>query len=166
MRSELRLGWFHDLTSRPLWLQELAMETKELALELLGKEGGFMRADYREFLLWGLWHLGVKDIQGFIPLHYPGNDHQARWMSDTIRYSKILALSSVYSVPTEKLAMIKTFVKFTLLFFMWGWFESFLATAAARSDLTFMKLILKMYKKVPRAAFSVIDGCYRQGGEG
>ena len=122
-------------------------------------EGVFERADYREFLLWGLWHLGVEDIPGFFPLRYPGPDHQARWMSDTIGYSKIMACSSVYLVPTEKLAMIKIFVEFIVLFYMRGWFEYSLATAAARLDLTFMKLTLKMYKKeVPRAAFSVMAG--------
>ena len=126
-----------DLSSRPL-----AKETREWALELLGKEGVFKRADHREFLLWGLWHLGVEDIPGFFPLRYPGPDHQARWMSDTIGYSKILACSSVYSVPPEKLDMVKIFVEFIVLFYMRGWFESSMATMAARSDLTFMKLTL------------------------
>ena len=71
-----------DLSSRPEWVQELARETRAWGLDLLAKNV-FPRADYKEPLLWLLWHLGVEasDLPGFFPLHFPGPDCQARWMA-------------------------------------------------------------------------------------
>ena len=151
-----------DLSSLPEWVQEHAAATREWALEMLEQQT-FPREDYHELLLWALWHLGVDDIPGFFPLRFPGPDHQARWMSKAIGYPKILACSSIYPMPDAELNKVKTLVEFIIIFYVRAWLEAPLAGTAARSDLTFMKLVRIRYKEeMPTLTFSMMAGCYRQ----
>ena len=136
-----------DFSSRPEWIQELARETKAWALGLLANNT-FPRADYHESLLWLLWHLGVEasDLPGFFPLHFPGPDHQARWMARVIGFPKILACSQIYRLDEEQTRVVTLMTEFIVLFYLRGWLEAPLAASAARSDLTFMRLMLDYYR--------------------
>ena len=143
-------------------MQQLASEPREWALQLLEADT-FTRADCRECLLWTLWHLGVEDIPSFFALRYPGPDHQARWMSKTIGYCKILACSSFYTIPEERLSRIRIILEYIVLYYVRGWFKCSLGEAAARSDLNFMKLMLSWYKKkIPKASLTLMSRAYRQ----
>lgn len=134
-----------DLSTRPAWVQELARETRVWARELLAKNT-FPRCDYKEYLLWVLFHLGEEDIPGFLPLKFPGPDHQARWMAEVIGISKIKACSNFYNLDPEQTRVVDTVTEFSCLYYARAWFESGLASTAARSDLTFMRLMHLWYR--------------------
>ena len=136
-----------DLSSRPEWVQELARETRAWGLDLLAKNV-FPRADYKESLLWLLWHLGVEasDLPGFFPLHFPGPDCQARWMAKVIGFPKILACSKLYPLDAEEKRIVTLMTEFIIIFYLRAWLEAPLAASAAWSDLTFMGHMLSWYR--------------------
>ena len=133
-----------DLTTRPLWVQELAKELLKWALDLYSK-GCFDRDDYAEFLRFVIFHLG-GDVKGFWPLRVPGPDHQARWMADCIYYQKILSCSQKFYLSEEELRQAENITEFIVILYFKPWFQCTLASEAALSDLTFLCLLQRRYR--------------------
>lgn len=148
-----------DLSTRPEWVQELAIETLAWAQDVASK-AVFPRDDYAEFLHWVIWHLGGVVRKGFFPLKMPGPDHNARWMAKCIYNCKILACSKIFQLSEDTLKKVELCTEFTVLFYARGWFEAPLAAVAAISDLTFISHVLRYYRL--SVAYPLLQECYRQ----
>lgn len=147
-----------DLSTKPEWMQKLGTEILEWA-KALRRKNTFPRADYAEFLSLVIYSLG-GDNEDFTMM-MPGPDHHARWMSDCLYFPKIAICRDIFSMSTEELGEVTKVTEFVVLFYARFWFESPLASAAARNDISFMLLMLQYRTVEPRLAFIVLQSHYR-----
>ena len=147
-----------DLSTRPVWLQELAVDLLVWAQNLYYRDI-FPREDYAEFLAWVIWHLGGK-VPAIWPLKMPGPDHQARWMADCIYNCKMLACRKVFILSEQEEREVESITEFVVLFYARPWFECSLAGQAAVSDLTFLCQIQRKYRM--SKVWKVLEAFYHQ----
>ena len=139
-------------------LQREAVEVLAWAEEELRKNT-FPRDDWREFMELIVVSLGGH-VEGFC-VKLPGPDHHARWMSKCIYFLKIRLLSRVFPLSTDEKWQADQMAQFVLLMYAKLWFTSSLASAAARSDLTFMCLVHDYRKVHAKGAWEVLRSVYR-----
>ena len=147
-----------DLTCASPDLQQQAQSVLEWALKHL-EEKPFPRDDYRELAELIVISLGGT-VKGF-SFKLPGPDHHARWMSKCIYLLKIKLLGKVFNLEEEEKGQVDRLAEVILLFYAQFWFETPLATSAARSDLQFMSNMLKYRVVNPGLAYRVLKSCYR-----
>ena len=142
-----------DLPALPDWVKAEAEAVHEWCQEAL-KKHTFPRGDYLELLKLTYVFLG-GELPGF-QISILGPDSHARWMGKCIGALKIGLLGSQWQgLGEEDRKKMRDFAIFVSVIYVRHWFETPLATCAARLDLRLYGNILRYRKINGTLAFKV-----------